>query len=185
MGRKYYIKDEKGTVLSSDGQTSFKVIEGKELYSYLYSETGKDKYFYRFKDDNGDVIGIECTEEAYRAHENERRHIAYLTKQKEISGFSKISANLIVQESETEIELIETIEDENTDIAEIYDRRELIEKIIKALDALTEEEHDLITELYLSTNPITEREYAEKIGITQPTVNYRKARILEKIKKVL
>ena len=47
MSRKYYIKDENGTVLSSDGQTRFKVIEGAELYSYLNSESGKDKYFYR------------------------------------------------------------------------------------------------------------------------------------------
>jgi len=185
MSRKYYIKDENGTVLSSDGQTRFKVIEGAELYSYLNSESGKDKYFYRFKDDNGDVIGIECTEDVYKAHENERRHIAYLMQQKEIRGFSKISASLMVQEAETEVELIETIEDENADIEKIYDRQEMIEKIIEALESLSKEERDLITELFLSTEPKTEREYAEKIGITQPTVNYRKMKILEKIKKFL
>lgn len=185
MSRKYYVKDEKGTFLSSDGQTRFKVIEGTELYLYLQSEERKGKYFYCYKDDNGDVIGVECTKNEYRTYEDERRHIAYLRKQEEISGFSKISANLMVKEAETEVELLETIADENTDITEVFDKQEMIEKIIMALDFLTKEERELIEALYLSTNPKSERAYAEKKGIHHMTIHNRKIATLKKIKKFL
>lgn len=185
MSRKYYIKDENGTVLSSDGQTRFKVIEGAELYSYLQSEERKGKYFYFFKDEDGDVIGFECTQEQFRELENERQRNIYRIENCKKKSFEIISGNQMINDTETEVELFETIADENADIEEIYDRQEMIEKIIEVLDSLSEEERDLITELFLSTDPKTEREYAEKIGITQPTVNYRKMKILEKIKKFL
>ena len=185
MSRKYYIKDENGTVLSSDGQTRFKVIEGAELYSYLQSEERKGKYFYCYKDDNDDVIGVECTCEQYMEFECERGRRKYLRLIDKEMGYEKVSLDFSIQLDDDDVSIIESIEDENADIEKIYDRQEMIEKIIEVLDSLSKEERDLITELYLSTDPKTEREYAEKIGITQPTVNYRKMRILEKIKKFL
>lgn len=185
MGRKYYIKDENGTVLSSDGKTKFKVVEGAALYKYLQSDERKEKYFYCYKDDNDDVIGVECTCEQYMEFECERGRRKYLRLIDKEMGYEKVSLDFSIQLDDDDVSIIESIEDENADIEKIYDRQEMIEKIIEVLDSLSKEERDLITELYLSTDPKTEREYAEKIGITQPTVNYRKMRILEKIKKFL
>lgn len=185
MSRKYYVKDEKGTIFSSDGQTKYKVITGNELYIFLKSKERQGKYFYCFRDNNDDIIGLECTEAEYKAYESERRHTAYLRKQEEIYGFSKISVNLPVKETEKEVEIIETIEDTTTKTDELFFKKELYEKLRKAMDSLNEEEFDLIVALFCLEEPMTEREYAKKIGVTQATVNYRKKQILEKMKSFL
>lgn len=185
MSRKYYIKDKNGAVLSSDGQTRFKVIEGAELYSYLQSEERKGKYFYFFKDEDGDVVGFECTQEQFRELENERQRNIYRIENCKKKSFEIISGNQMINDTETEVELFETIADETADIEEIYDRQEMIEKIIEVLDSLSEEERHLIDALYLSKETQSERQYSKETGIPQKTINYRKKKILEKIKSFL
>ena len=52
-----------------------------------------------------------------------------------------------------------------------------------ALHTLSDEEYHLISAIYISGK--TEREYSEETGIPQKTINDRKRRILEKIKKFM
>ena len=185
MSAKYYVKNENGEVFSCDGKTRFKILVGSDAHAFLQTEEGKNKYFCTYRVENGETVAIECTREQYVEFNKERYRKKYLEKKEKECGFEVVSGNILVKSADSEFELLETIEDENADIEDIYDRQEMIEKIIEALESLSKEERDLITELYLSTNPKSEREYAEKIGITQPTVNYRKMRILEKIKNFL
>ena len=183
MNRKYYVKDENGTVLSTDGKTKFRLVFGEELNHIIQEEK---RFFYLFKNSFSDVIGVECTEEQYRKYEVDRKHRAYLKKQKDLNKILEVSGNEIVQiPSEEDVEMIETISDENVDCEKEIERKQMIEALHKILESLKPEEYELIYNLYISENPMTEREIAEKLGLTQPTVNYRKKQILEKIKKLL
>lgn len=63
---------------------------------------------------------------------------------------------------------------------------ELIESLMfqQVVNALSEDEIELIYAIYLSDKPMTIRDYAEITGVHFTTVNYRKKKILEKLKKL-
>mgnify|MGYP001077705491 CR=1 FL=1 len=64
--------------------------------------------------------------------------------------------------------------------------REAIKKIVhEVLEELKPQQSDLINELYLSDNPMTQAEYAEKLGIRESSVSQKAWRTKEKIKKLL
>ena len=78
---------------------------------FLMSEEGKKRSFHVDTDENGNKIGIEASPEFLKAEESDKNHAAYLERQKAESGVEIISANIIVRDSETEVELIETVAD--------------------------------------------------------------------------
>ena len=121
MSTKFYIKDENGSYLSIDGKTKYTLLEGKALYDFLKTEDGKRRCFHVEIDDDGNKIGIEATHEFIKQEESEKNHAAYLERQKVESGLEIISANIIVRDNETDVELIETIVGEcGTGCAECY-----------------------------------------------------------------
>ena len=61
--------------------------------------------------------------------------------------------------------------------------RVMSEKLHRAIAKLTPEEQEIITAIYFEGK--TERQTAEQIRIPQTTVNYRKRKILKKLKKFL
>lgn len=185
MSAKYYVKNENGEVLSCDGKTRFKILVGSDAHAFLRTEEGKNKYFSTYRDENGEIVAIECTREQYVEFNKERYRKKHLEKKEKECGFEVVSGNILVKSADSEFELLETIEDENADIEDIYDRQEMIEKIIEALESLSKEERDLVTKLYLSTKPLTERAYAEEKGLHHMTVHNRKIAVLKKIKKFL
>ena len=66
---------------------------------------------------------------------------------------------------------------------ELTDVREDIRLLRHALLELEEKELNLIISLYYKG--LSEREYSQKTGIPQRTINDRKHRILAKLKKIL
>lgn len=63
---------------------------------------------------------------------------------------------------------------------------ELIKSLMfqQVLNALSKDERELIYAIYLSDNPMTIRDYAEITGVHFTTVNYRKKKILEKLREL-
>lgn len=59
----------------------------------------------------------------------------------------------------------------------------MIEKMLRCLDLLSQEEHELIMALFYKE--ISEEKYAKQIGISQKGVSKRKYRILSKLKKMM
>ena len=53
------------------------------------------------------------------------------------------------------------------------------------LKSLSKEEFELVQMLYLSSNPMTERQIADVIGISQQAVNKRKLSVIKKLKTFL
>ena len=71
--------------------------------------------------------------------------------------------------------------DEN--IPEKVCKKIMIEKLRHALSLLTKEEQNLITALYF--NGVSEREYAEQMGVYHNAIHKKKLRILAKLKNLM
>ena len=95
-----------------------------------------------------------------------------------------VSANALVSvPGEDDLELIDTVADEDVDLeAEAMHDLDL-EILKKALQALTKEEYRIIHCLYLSKSPMSEKKIAKHLGMTQQAVSKRKRAIFEKLKK--
>ncbi len=185
MSTKFYIKDENGSYLSIDGKTKYTLLEGKALYDFLKTEDGKRRCFHVEIDDDGNKIGIEATHEFIKQEESEKNHAAYLERQKVESGLEIISANIIVRDNETDVELIETIADVSVNVEQDVLNAMDLQNLHKALEQLSKSEYDLIYHLYLVQEPLTERQYGAVRRLPQKTVNYRKRMILRKLKNSL
>lgn len=72
---------------------------------------------------------------------------------------------------------------EQEDVDEVVVKKMMLDKLRRCLDALSKAEMELITALFF--DELTERQYSEKTGIPQKTVNDRRHRILAKLKKLL
>ena len=136
-------------------------------------------------DEDGNKIGIEASPEFLKAEESDKNHAAYLERQKAESGVEVISANIIVRDSETEVELIETVADITVNVELEALKAIDLQNLRKALGQLSKAEYDLIYHLYLADEPLTERQYGAVRGLPQQTVNCRKKVILGKLKKFL
>ena len=61
--------------------------------------------------------------------------------------------------------------------------KEITNKVKDAIQLLSTDEQFIITQLYF--NELTEKEVAEKLGISQQRLHYQKKKILNKLKKIL
>ena len=185
MSTKFYIKNDNGNILSMDGKTRYTLLEGKAAYDFLKTEDGKRMCFHIETDENGDKLGIETTPEFIKKYESDENHSAYLERQKADSGYEFISANIIVRDNETDVELIETVADVTVNV-ELQAMKSMdLQNLRKALSKLSKAEYDLIYHLYLAEEPLTERQYGSVKGLPQKTVNNRRKRILAKLKNYL
>lgn len=185
MSTKFYIKDENGSYLSIDGKTRYSCLEGMALYDFLKTEDGKRRSFHVDIDEDGNKIGIEASLEFLKKEESEKNHSAYLERQKAESGIEVISANIVVRDSESNMELIETVADITMNVELKALKAIDLQNLRKALGQLSKDEYDLIFHLFLADEPMTERQYGAARGIPQKTVNCRKKVILGKLKKYL
>lgn len=186
MSTKFYIKDENGIFLSTDGKIRYTMLKGKELYKFLKSENGKHRCFYVDFDDNGDKIGLEVdpkdSSDCSKQHERDK----YIDRVKEELDITIVSASILVSTpGEDDIALTDTLvdEDEKADVELMAMRNMDLETLRAALKTLTEDEYKLIYDLYLARTPLTEQQIGDKIGMSQRGVSKRKYRILKKLKK--
>jgi RNA polymerase sigma factor (sigma-70 family) len=73
--------------------------------------------------------------------------------------------------------------DFTADVTEAYEETEIVERLHKALQALDEEERQLVKYLYY--DGFVEREVAAILEISQPAVTKRKQRIIQKLRNSL
>lgn len=76
------------------------------------------------------------------------------------------------------------IEDQTTNVEETAVEHMEMQELRQHIAKLDEGEQCVLYELYLSDNPISERELSRRMGVSQKTLNYRKKKILEKLKKL-
>ena len=96
MSTKFYIKDNNGIYLSTDGKIRYTLLEGKALYDFLKTENGRSRCFHVDIDENGNKIGIEAEPKmitacaAQRERDRYRHEILWIALT--MSGHSKKSA---------------------------------------------------------------------------------------------
>ena len=152
----YYIEDKNGTYLSPDKKRRFIKLTGKSAYDFLRSEAGRGKQFYKTS-----------TKE-----ENGEKIFVEVSAEKIKSIRSEQRRRQYVSERDRQSE---------KSIVSIYG----IETVHYAIQSLSKEEFELVQMLYLSSNPMTERQIADVIGISQQAVNKRKLSVIKKLKTFL
>lgn len=183
MSTQFFIKDHNGIYSSTDGKTKYSLLEGRAIYDFLNTEDGKRRSFYVDIDENGDKIGIETEPCKITSCSEQYERDRYRYKLKNKLNITIVSANTTVSfDDEDDIELIETIADEDVDVETTAMHALELETMRSALKKLTKDEYTIIYYLYLAKEPLSERQLSAKIGIPQRTVNYRKSVILKKLK---
>lgn len=126
----------------------------------------------------GDSIQ-EVTEEVYREYFKMERRERYLEERDLVNGKVLYSALDNVREDVLgEDILVDSIVE---DICELVTTKIMIERLRECLVLLSDEELDLIIQLFF--NEKSERELSAERGIPRATIGYRKDKILSKLKK--
>ena len=177
--KKFYVVDPNGTIKSSDGTKTYKVLKGKALKEFLSSEEGKERKFFIQQEENGDTIGIEVPIELYKKFKKDIDREAYLREVREELDVSEISIERkLLGDEEGNGE--EILADDAVDLDNFIIQGE--EKIIleKALAELSFEEKQIVYGIFYEN--LTERALAEKLGLKKTYVHTKKLKILEKLK---
>lgn len=182
----YYIEDKNGTYLSPDKKRRFIKLTGKSAYDFLRSEAGRGKQFYKTstKEENGEKIFVEVSAEKIKSIRSEQRRRQYVSERDRQSEKSIVSIYGI----ETEDDAVtgeEVISSDEESVEETAIRNIELEHLHYAIQSLSKEEFELVQMLYLSSNPMTERQIADVIGISQQAVNKRKLSVIKKLKAFL
>ena len=186
MSTKFYIKNDNGNILSMDGKTRYTLLEGIAAYDFLKTEDGKRRCFHVEIDENGDKLGIVANPEIEKQYEADERHARYLRQIEVECNITVVSANMLVSVAgEDDIEMVETFADEDSNVECGAVHSMDMQSLRKAQSKLSKEEYDLIYQLFLAEEPLTERQYGAVKGIPQKTVNCRKKAILGKLKNFL
>ncbi|MBR3918470.1 MAG: hypothetical protein IKJ59_07015 [Clostridia bacterium] len=161
-------------------------MTGKEFIEFKRNPENKHRKFAEYIDEYQEsaTIVMEVTQDSYNRWHCEdvirrrKRTERYVAGYKEISMDEEICGQNI-----EDFTLHDVIADESVDVekdvinlCEINHLREIFKK-------LSPEEMELIEALYLSENPMTERDYAKKIGLCHSGLHKRKIMVLKKIKK--
>lgn len=157
-------------------------LDGKQFYSLLQSEEGQGRYFIHLTDDidyESEEIYIEAAYEEYREWKAEHDAHTYLKRvSKEIKMFS-----LDARVAGGDEPLGDTIQDMTQPFDEKIIEENEIERLRDAVAHLSLEERFIVEALYFGENPMTQRELAKELGIAVSTLNERKSKIFEKIKR--
>ncbi|MEE1173058.1 MAG: sigma-70 family RNA polymerase sigma factor [Ruminococcus sp.] len=187
----FYIEDDNGEFISINGKKRFTRLIGKKAIDFLNSKNGKKRFFLKTESNEYDVLNffvdeifIEVPSEKVSEIRSEKNHEDYLDKCEEETGYKTVSFEDLPHDDGiiSGEELIDS-GNENIEDTAIYNMN--IECLHKALQALSQEEFAIIQCMYLSKNPMTERQLASVLEISQQAVHKRKESILKKLKKNL
>lgn len=185
MSIKFFLKDSTGTIPASNGQAMFKLIQGKEVTDFVMKKEYKEREFFTYKNEYGDSFVIECTKEQIEKLRKEKNHSQYIKRKKKESGLAEVSLNTLISTDEKELEMTDVFIDENSNTEEYIEEKEKYESLYNALSLLDKEERELIDLLFFVEKPLTERQIAEKLNVSQSAINQKKKKIFKKIKKFL
>lgn len=125
--------------------------------------------------------------EAYYKGQRKERYFTHDLKQEHIKVDKETGEKIIVPSREDSYErLLEAEKQFAGDAEDVEDaavRAVMLERLNEALHTLTDEEAAIIHALFYQE--ISEAELAKKLGIARTTLQSRKYKILEKLKKVL
>ena len=180
----FYLDDENGTFLSTDGRRRFVRLVGGEVLSYIKENRPQEVYFFTTttEEESGDLVFVEIPEDSVSKFRKDINHENYMNQIKKDSPIVCISL-LDQTEGEEDLTVQDTIIDESVNVEDEVINAIEREMLHRVLMTLSDEELRIIRDLFNSKTKITEEVLAERLGISQPAVNKRKSSILKKLKK--
>lgn len=181
----YYIENENGSYLSSDGSKCFMKLSGRQAYEYLKSTEGQMKRFIRTSshEDGREEEFVEVPSTFIQQHRKQERHEQYVSDCMENSGLVTISLYAMEADESSEVASgEELIADPVSAVEEqvLYEME--LETLHRAIQTLSAAEQQLIRDLYLSDPPLTVREVGEKYGVHYVTISKRRKDVLKKLR---
>lgn len=154
-------------------------LTGKEFFEFIHKDENNGRFFIKLPSlgDGDDTIYIETTKEKYKKSENKRK--AESKKKKYKNLFQEVSFN--ISNENDDLCLYESIGLLDESFEEKIENSIMLDNLNKALNNLSFDELEIIS-LYYFTDGATERSVAQQLGISQPTFNYRKEKVLKKLK---
>jgi len=174
MNRRFYVEgNPKCFIKINNGiyeEITLKELQNRRKKSSMYQE----KKFI-LVDNILLEVSISSYEEYYREYERNRYCDKILDKLQVIS----------IEELQTEDDIrgIDIIPDKNCNVEMEVIKKLEIEKLKEALLSLNDKEYNLIKKLFFDEKTV--REYAKMLDIPYATIQYRKLKILKKLKKFL
>lgn len=166
--------------------TEWVEMTGKEFLEFKRKPENKHRKFIANVDEYKELptIVMEATQEMYDEWHREEERKRRKKEDEKKRGYKLVSMDAEIQSSEIEdLTLHDVIPDESVNVEEDVSNNCMVHNLKEILKELSNEEMDLITKLYLSSNPLTVRAYAEQIGMSHVAVLKRKKAVFEKIKK--
>ena len=179
----FYVLDSNGTIKSSDGIKTYKLLKGSEVKAFLMSEQGKKRRFDIRKDKRGNFIGIEIPPSIYKRHEEERNREKYLKKVREALDISELSIeSMLLKDGEGSGE--ELLADAKQDLEALVIAQEEKLLLMKAMKYLKPLERFVIEKLYL-IDDMSGAELAVQMGLSRQYINQLQRNAIHKLKKLL
>lgn len=149
-------------------------IDYKRFELMMNQQSEKNKRF--FIPLHGMLMEVE--ERDYQEFYKTERRQRYLREESRING--EISFDMLATD---EFKGKEIIVNSGEDVAQEVENKIMLDDLSSALDMLTDEERELLQELYFEER--TERELANQKNVSQVAIHKRKLRVLDKIKRFL
>ena len=131
------------------------------------------KEFYLYV--NGQKVKV--SEDIYKVYWREREHEKYLEQ------VDRKNHLLFFSSLDQDGHFAETLVDESVDVEKIVETKMMIEAVRNAISKLNAEERDIIERLYFNDETLSS--VARDKGVTYQTIQWRKDRILRKLKEIL
>ena len=131
------------------------------------------KEFYLYV--NGQKVKV--SEDIYKVYWREREHEKYLEQ------VDRKNHLLFFSSFDQDGHFAETLVDESVDVEKIVETQMMIEAVRNAISKLNAEERDIIERLYFNDETLSS--VARDKGVTYQTIQWRKDRILRKLKEIL
>ncbi|MFI3225894.1 MAG: sigma-70 family RNA polymerase sigma factor [Clostridia bacterium] len=127
---------------------------------------------------------VEVSQDVYKLHYKTKRRTLYLEERDEANGVVSYHSQDMMNILSEDITGEETLHDPYAPTPEDSAIKHIMhENLHEALNRLTDDEMNLIQALFF--DGLSEREWSQKCGIAQKTINDRKRRILIKLKKLM
>ena len=151
----------------------------------------KERNYRPIKDGAGNIIGgvitvdgreVEVSTDVYRAYAKTDRRERYVDEQYDKGTLVSLES---LMESHVPLDRIsaEIVSDAENEMLRRYDQEQLRAILLPVLNALKEQDRDLVQALYF--DEVTEREYAKKLKIHLKSVQKRRNRILREIRRTI
>ena len=164
------------------------VMNTEEFLAFKQTDEGKERAKYLFQlskcsEDDADIYA-EVDRETFAKWRVDDNHRAYLVKVNKKMGYKVMSYH----EAELEQDYVDgeaVLVDESCNVEEEVLQKLEVAELYEAIHKLSESDQELLRIFYLADKPMSLREYEAVTGIIFPTINYRRKRALQRLKKLM